>query len=146
MSVADKKLAGYLAEFRKQEKKSQVATIADNRDVVAVLAVWPACARAWRPVGKAPREPFARWRWLWRCVWLDLEELAGHSQQGLLEAESNLRVCYALRIAYPDGTISKHAKQLIESHGRARDPSKVTTGRPKGSKDKAPRKSRKSDE
>ena len=138
-----KRLDSYLAPYRKTEKKAQVATIADNAEALKVLAVWPATQRDWRPFGRAPRDEFERWRWLWSCVWLDREELAAFSDLGEMQAERVLRVCYGLRIAYPDGTISKHAQQLLESHGKAKDPGTVTRGRPKGSKDKTPRKGRK---
>ena len=146
MTGAEKRrLAKFLAPYRKAEKRAQVATIADNSEVLKVLATWPACRRDWRPEGRAPKDAFERWRWLWSCVWLDVEELAAFSDLGELQAERVLRVCYGLRIAYPDGTISKPAQTLLESHGKARDPGTATRGRPKGSKDKKPRKSRAND-
>ena len=141
-----KRLERYLARFVKAERKSQVATVAGDVDTMNVLAVWSACRKDWIPEGRAPKDDFELWRWLWSCVWFDREELAALSNLGELQAERVLRRCYGLRIAYPDGGISKHATQLLEAHGRANEPEKSNRGRPKGSKDSKPRKKRSSDE
>jgi hypothetical protein len=133
------RLDRYLAGFRGEEKKSQVATVVDKPSAIVVLGVWAACAKDWRPKGRAPRDEFALWRWLWSCVWFDAEELAAVSGLSETEAARVLRMCMGLRLVYPDGSISKHAQQLLEDHGRSRRPG-VAKGRPKGSKDRKARK------
>ena len=139
------KLARHLAGFRKLEKKSQVATVVDKPAAITMLGVWSACEKDWRPQGRAPKQDFELWRWLWQSVWFDLEGLAAISGLSETEAARVLRVCMGLRLVYPDGTISKHAQQLLEDHGRARAPGNAK-GRPRGSRDKEKRKTRGEDE
>lgn len=139
--AAKKRLDKLVAAFKQAECKTDTATIANNEDAIRMLAVWSACAKDWRPKGRQPTRKDERWRWMWLCLHFDLEELAALS--GVSEAQTMrvLRQCMGVRVAYPNGEISEHARKLIEDHGRAKGPG-TTRGRPRGAKDTKPRKSR----
>lgn len=112
-----KALQALLAAQRKREEAGQLATVIDSPEAIRVLAAWPATRKTWKKAaGKPPANPRARWEWLWRGVKLDPDSLARTARLAADQALAMLRVLQAARVVYPDGTISKHAHELVAGY------------------------------
>ena len=127
-------LGQLLEEFRAVEIEDDLVVV-DDPEAIRLLAAWRKSTPVWRkPLARMPQEPVALWAWLWDGVYYDREELAVVSKLNEQTASQLLRVCAHARLAYPDGTISKHAAKLIKTQTQQRYPGKKT-GRPFGAKD-----------
>ena len=112
-----KALQALIAPQRKLEDAAQLATVIDSPEAIRVLAAWPATRKAWKKAaGKAPASSGPRWEWLWRGAKIDHDSLARTARLAADQAMAMLRVLVAARVVYPDGTISKHAAQLVGSY------------------------------
>ena len=113
-----KALQSLLAPQRKLEAVDQLATVIDSPEAIRILASWPRLRRrTWKKVGgKPPADLGMRWEWLWRGVKLDPDSLARAARLAPDQSMAILRVLVAARVIYPDGTISKHAADLVGSY------------------------------
>ena len=112
-----KELQKLLAPQRKAEEAAQLATVIDSPEAIRVLAAWPAARKAWKkPGGKAPTDLAKRWSWLWRGVSIDQQSLARTARLAADQSMAMLRVLVAARVVYPDGSISREAKELVGAY------------------------------
>lgn len=108
-------LAAELAPFKVTEKLPVGGAVADDRDVRRVLAAWAMVPMGeWEQPRRArPADIRERWMWIWEGVYVDHARLAVAAGLATEDARRAFGVVVALRLAFPDGTISDTAQAIL---------------------------------
>lgn len=113
------RLRELLEPFREQESKADLALIVDRPDCIKALAIWPTINWEWdTPEGNRPLHDERLWGWLWKGGRWDIEAMATAMDLTKLETELVLSALAVARVIYPDCTISKPAKELVDAYVR----------------------------
>jgi hypothetical protein len=120
-------------KFRAGEKLEDLATIVGDANAIRLLAAWRNARPAWKkPKRKQPSNPPDLWQWIWDGVHYDREALANAAKLNEQATHKLLHLCANARVIYPDGTISKHAADLVAAHTKTRFPGRLKEEGPEG--------------
>lgn len=111
MSAFHAPLQSVVEAWRAREEKETAAIVLTDRDLQRVLAAWPMAPRA-TLVADLPSD--AGWPALWQAVQIDLPAL--YDMTGLPSGRAVVawRRAVALRLVYPDGTIHRVARIVLQ--------------------------------
>jgi hypothetical protein len=105
-----------LAPYR-AETNTRAAAIAGDERAVRLLAAWSAFpVPTWSaPASLQPTEPRLRWQWIWTGVRINAieAELAAAAGVPVEIVDFTMRTLIALRLVFPDGSISESAEALL---------------------------------
>lgn len=138
-------LARLLKPYRAAEDSTALALVVGDDVSIRCLAAWTTIRPQWkRPPGTQPKDPADRWDWIMRGVLFDRARLAQRMRVSEPKAHETLLALVGARMAYPDGTLSEAAAELVAEYVQAKSPKARARlgGRPKGATDTKPRKPR----
>lgn len=111
-----------IAEFVNLERLEDVAVLTAedgfDAETMRVLAAWEKTEQRWsKPRGEMPTRPTAAaWRWLVSGWELDIPAIADAAAVTYGTARDRMAVLTGNRLVYPDGTMSKFARNALRAH------------------------------
>lgn len=104
-----------LAPYRRQELE-RTPGACGTRAARQLLAAWSPAWCAWTPpTSPAPADLTDRWRWLWGHVELHAPDFVAACALPQAAGLAAFEGLVALRLVYPDGTISRAAQRLLQA-------------------------------
>ena len=104
-----------LEPYRGSGNDLGVVTVIDDTQAKKILAAWTRYNAKWvKPRGRRPSNPDDLWYWLWEGVDFEPTTLASMANVSPHVVASKFEVLVHARLVFPDGTISKQARQLLE--------------------------------
>jgi hypothetical protein len=103
-----------LQSMKSNSAVMDVLPILEDEMAQKVLVAWPRITITRKPNSDPlPEDDNGVWRWLWRGVEFDANELASIAAIHVLMARQKVDQLRGNRLIFPDGTIAKMAEQLM---------------------------------
>lgn len=110
-----------LTPFRASESNEAAIVLLGDDDAMRVLIAFQNAEHTWRkPQRKAPDVMAARWAWIVSGHHVDLDFIAIAARVSDETALAKVRMMFANRLVYPDGTITKAARTALNAHAAAK--------------------------
>lgn len=110
-----------LNEFRANESPDAAIVLLGDDEAMRVLIAFQNAEHDWkRPRRAVPKTMASRWAWLVLGHDVDLEFISIAARVSDETAHTKLRMLFANRLVYPDGTITKAARTALNAHAAAK--------------------------
>jgi len=105
-----------LESFRDEDELADAHPLLGNRKLSSLVHIWSKARVEWNPpkeIEDVPVIPADRWELLWSFSNWSMEELSVTSNLTLTETGEIFLRARTLRLIYPDGTVSNHARIVL---------------------------------
>ncbi len=110
-----------LAPYRASENNEAAIVLLGDDDAMRVLIAFQNAEHTWRaPKRKLPETMAGRWAWIVSGHYVDYDFIAVAARVGDETALSKVRMLFANRLVYPDGSITKAARTALNAHAASK--------------------------